>query len=72
MSIRLDEILELPIAERIRLAQDIWDSVAAEPGEVKLTDEQMAEIDRRLEYHRQHPHDVIPWEEVRDRLRRRA
>ena len=33
----LDEIRNLSVAERIQLAQDIWDTVAAEPEELELS-----------------------------------
>lgn len=33
-----------------------------------LTDEQRAELDRRIAKYEQNPSDVIPWEEVRARL----
>jgi putative addiction module component (TIGR02574 family) len=66
------QILALPIPERIKLVEDIWDSIALVPEAVKLTDEQMDEIERRLEDYRANPEDVIPWEEVKNRLRLRA
>lgn len=72
MSFLLDKAMELPIPERIKLVEDIWDSIAAVPEAVKLTDERMAEVERRLEDYRKNPDDVVPWEEVRERLRRRA
>lgn len=72
MNALLDEILELPIAERIKLVGDIWDSIAVRPEAVQVTPEQMAEIERRLEDYRKNPDDVVPWEEVRERLRHRA
>ena len=72
MSILLDKALELPIPERIRLVEDIWDSIAAVPEAVKLTDAQMAEVERRLEAYRANPEDVVSWEEVKERLRRIA
>lgn len=72
MSTQLEEALKLPIPERIKLVEDIWDSIAAVPEAVKLTDEQMAEIERRLEDYRKNPKNVIPWEEARERLRRIA
>ena len=43
------EILELPIAERIRLVELIWDSIAAVPEAVPLSDELKAELERRHE-----------------------
>jgi putative addiction module component (TIGR02574 family) len=38
----------LPIEQRIRLVEDLWDSIAADQGALLLTDEQRAELDRRL------------------------
>ena len=40
---------ELPIGERIRLVEDLWDSIAAEQSVLSITDEQKAELDRRLD-----------------------
>ena len=40
---------ELPIDERIKLVEDLWDSIAAEQKALPLTSEQMAELDRRLD-----------------------
>jgi putative addiction module component (TIGR02574 family) len=67
----LDELLQLPPAERIELAQELWDSI--DPGEdlPPLTPEQMKEVDRRLAEHLLDPGSAIPWEEVRARLRAR-
>ena len=36
---------ELPIGERIRLVEDLWDSIAAEQSVLSITDEQKAELD---------------------------
>ncbi|MCP4264734.1 MAG: addiction module protein [Candidatus Brocadiaceae bacterium] len=38
----------LPIEDRIRLVEDIWDSIAADQAALPLTDEQKEELDRRL------------------------
>ena len=42
------DLRTLPIDERIRLVEDIWDSIAADQVALPLTDEQRIEIDRRL------------------------
>lgn len=55
----------LSIAERIDLVQEIWDSIAATPEQVPLTDAQRQEIDRRLAAHDANPQNVIPWEVVK-------
>ena len=67
----LDAILKLPIPERLELVEAIWDSLADSPeaeAMFALTDEQRAELDRRLADHLEDPSSAIPWEEVRRRL----
>lgn len=43
------KLKELPIDERVNLVEDLWDSIAADQRALPLTDEQKAEIDRRLD-----------------------
>jgi putative addiction module component (TIGR02574 family) len=57
------------VEDRITLAQRIWDSVSADPASVPLTDEQRAELLRRLEDHERNPRDVSGWEEAEARIR---
>jgi putative addiction module component (TIGR02574 family) len=64
----VSDLLHLSIAERIQLAEDLWDSVAAHPEQVKTTQEQLAEIERRLAELDASPGDGEPWEEVKARL----
>jgi putative addiction module component (TIGR02574 family) len=65
----LAELLKLSVAERIQLAEDLWDSVAASPETISgLTATQLAEIERRLADHSCNPAAAIQWEEVRARL----
>jgi putative addiction module component (TIGR02574 family) len=62
------QILELPVAERIRLVELIWESVAAVPEAVPVSDELKAELDRRLSDFEANPEAGSPWEEVRERI----
>ena len=71
MSVLFDEILEMPVPDRIGLARDILDSVVSDAGTVKLSDEKMAEIENRLAYHRDHPDDVVPGDEFWTRFQKR-
>jgi putative addiction module component (TIGR02574 family) len=66
--VSLSEVLELEVAERIRLAQAIWDSIAEVPDAVPISDADRAEIDRRLDAYYRDPDLGKPWAEVRDRL----
>ena len=72
MSTTLSEILQLSIAERIQLAEDIWDSVAAVPEAVAFTDEQREELDRRLAAYARNPEEGIAWHELKERVRKGA
>ena len=67
-SITLEEVLRLPVAERIRIVEAIWDSIADSPEAVALTDEQKAELDRRLEAFESNPDEGSSWDEVRARI----
>jgi putative addiction module component (TIGR02574 family) len=40
---------KLPLDERIRLVEDLWDSIAADQSLLPLTPEQRAELDHRLD-----------------------
>ena len=63
----LDELLELSPAERIQLAEDLWDSI--EPEEMPpLTTEQMQETERRYGEHMRNPGRASKWEDVKVRL----
>jgi putative addiction module component (TIGR02574 family) len=62
------EISQLSIAERIQLAEDLWDSILEQPDELPLTDAQKQELDRRLESYQQDPTIGSTWEEVKQRL----
>jgi putative addiction module component (TIGR02574 family) len=40
---------KLPVEERVKLVEDIWDSIAADQQAPPLTVDQKAELDRRLD-----------------------
>jgi putative addiction module component (TIGR02574 family) len=62
------EISQLSIAERIQLAEDLWDSISGQQDELPLTDAQQLELDRRLDSHQQDATSGSTWEEVKRRL----
>ncbi len=39
----------LPVDERIKLVEDLWDSIAADQSTLPLTADQKVELDRRLD-----------------------
>jgi putative addiction module component (TIGR02574 family) len=66
--INLPEVLKLPVSERLRLVEAIWDSIAETPEEIALTEEQKAELDRRIEALERNPEEGSSWSEVRARV----
>ena len=60
------------VEDRLRLVQEIWDSIAAIPEEIPLTEAQRGELERRLAAHAANPQDVVPWEEVKAKALARA
>jgi putative addiction module component (TIGR02574 family) len=54
--------------ERLMLAEELWESLAAEPENLVVTDAQRADLQRRLEEYRDDPHAGSTWEEVKARL----
>jgi putative addiction module component (TIGR02574 family) len=65
----LSDILDLSVAERIELVQDIWDSIAEMPEDIVLTEEQKRELDLRSTDLKTNPNSGIPWEQVKASLR---
>jgi len=46
--ITVNNLLDLPVSERLRLVEDLWDSIAEVPEAIELSKEQREELDRRL------------------------
>ena len=67
MSTLLEQALKLPAEDRRKLADDIYESIQQDPDTFELSDEQKAEIDRRLAEYEKDPSIAVP---IRDFLSR--
>jgi putative addiction module component (TIGR02574 family) len=65
------DMSKMSVAERIQLAEDLWDSIAAETSELPLTDAQRAELERRLDDFERNPDAGESWDVVRTRIQKR-
>lgn len=66
------EILALPVTERVRLVEAVWDSISEVPEALPLTQWQKEELDRRLAEFEADPDAGSTLEEVFARIRRGA
>lgn len=69
MSVSREELRKLPLAERLELVEELWDSIASESDQLSLTPAQIKELDRRFADYQENPNEGVTWEEVRDRVR---
>lgn len=58
--------------DRLQLMEQIWDGLLNQGYEPGLTEEQMAEIDRRIAEDEATPDDVVSWDMVRSEVLKRA
>ncbi len=56
---------QMTVEERLALIGAIWDSIAAEPKHIPITEQQKQEIDRRRAAYQADPSRVTPWEVVK-------
>jgi putative addiction module component (TIGR02574 family) len=64
----VSDLLHLSVAERIQLAEDLWDSVAAHPEQVATSEEQLAELERRLTELDENPEAGESWDVLKARI----
>ena len=69
--VRIEDILQLSIDERLDLVEKIWDSITVSDQPLPLTEAQRAELDRRLQAHVQNPDEVETWDEVKSKIQHR-
>lgn len=64
-------IHDLTPEERLRLIEELWDSLTEKPEAVPLTDAQREELDRRLDDLERSSPAGIPWDDVLQQIRSR-
>jgi putative addiction module component (TIGR02574 family) len=65
------DIASLSTEERLRLLEELWESLRATPQRIPLTNAQREELDRRLDELDRDGPTGIPWEEVFRNIRSR-
>jgi putative addiction module component (TIGR02574 family) len=66
-----NDLRALPVAERLQLIEDLWDSIEAESEILPLPDWHRGEIDRRMDALESGTSVGDSWPEVRERILRK-
>ena len=64
----IDQLRELPVAERIQLVEDLWDTIAADAEGVALSPAHVEELDRRLDRFERCPTEGVEWSALKARI----
>lgn len=62
-------LASLSVAERIELAEELWDSVARDTEVQRLNAHERDEVALRRAEHRADPQAVLPWDQVKASLK---
>lgn len=65
---QVSEILQLSVAERLQIVEDIWDSISKYPESLPLSEAEKIELDKRLENYQKSPDKGIEWETLKKNL----
>ncbi len=65
---KFPEVQKLSPSEKLIFVSELWNDLEANPSEVPVAREVIAELDRRMEHFRQHPEEFTTWQEVKARV----
>jgi len=65
---KIAELKSLSAEEKLILVGELWDELAADPAAFPPREDHIQLLRERLEHYRQHPDDVVAWEELKARI----
>ena len=68
-NLSITKIIKLPVNQRIKLVEDIWDSIADNQVNIELTSRQKEELDRRYELYLKNPSFGKTWKQIKKNLK---
>lgn len=68
MSSEFSHLMHLDVPQKLELIGALWDSIEATPTLPPVSDELIAELDRRKEAAARNPESVVAWEEIKLRF----
>jgi putative addiction module component (TIGR02574 family) len=61
----ITEALRLSPMERLKLIEEVWESLAAEPASFPVANEELEELQRRRGRYRSDPASMTDWQEMK-------
>ena len=72
MSYDREELLNLPVEEKLELVEALWDRIDDDLLGDKMSQKNVEdELDRRIDEITKHPERVVSWEEVKAKMKMR-
>ena len=68
VKIDMDAIRQMSVSDRVRLAQDIWDSLQPSAEDLPLTEAQRRTVSERVAEHDADPSTAMSWDELHKRV----
>jgi putative addiction module component (TIGR02574 family) len=68
----MKEVGSWPVEDRLRLIEEVWDSLSDRAGTSVLSDKHKLDLQRRLDAYRDNPKAGSSWDEVKSRLQESA
>jgi putative addiction module component (TIGR02574 family) len=65
---KIPELKTLSPEEKLILVGELWDDLAAQPDASPSREDHIKVLKERLEVYRQHPGNVIAWEDLKARI----
>lgn len=65
----MKEVGNWPVEERLRLIEEVWESLSDRPEATVLSEARQQDLQRRMDAYRDDPKAGSPWEESEARLR---
>jgi len=65
---KIPELKDLSPEEKLILVGELWEELASQPDAFPPREDHIKLLKERLEHYRQHPDDVVAWEQVKTRI----
>lgn len=65
----IDQINSLPVDDRLRIVEGVWDNIQNEGRGIPMTPEQKAELNRRIDKYEANPDGGVTWDQLLERFR---